>query len=142
MCDPDEMSIDDGPPARLASICLDCAEGQADTMATFYERLLGYERHATDGRGWRQLRDPRGGPSLNIQEEPWYEPPVWPERPGEPTKMMHFELGVDDVDQTLESVIAGGGCEASPQPADRDPQRLRVILDPAGHPSCLFVAGE
>ena len=56
--------------------------------------------------------------------------------------MMHFELRVDDVDLAMESVIAGGGCEASPQPADRDPQRLRVILDPAGHPSCLFVAGE
>jgi hypothetical protein len=28
------------------------------------------------------------------------------------------------------------------QPADRDRTRLRIMLDPAGHPFCLFVDGE
>jgi hypothetical protein len=56
--------------------------------------------------------------------------------------MMHFELLVDDLEAAVDLVVDAGGTEASPQPLDRDPRRLRVMLDPAGHPFCLFVAGE
>jgi hypothetical protein len=31
-----------------------------------------------------------------------------------------------------------GGVLASWQPPDRDPAGLRIMLDPAGHPLCLF----
>ena len=38
--------------------------------------------------------------------------------------------------------VAAGATVAPHQPPDRDESRLRVMLDPAGHPFCLFVAGE
>ena len=56
--------------------------------------------------------------------------------------MMHFEVLVEDLDEAVEQVLRGGGAEAPHQPADRDRTRLRVMLDPAGHPFCLFVHGE
>lgn len=77
-----------------------------------------------------------------MQAEVGYEPPVWPERPGAPAKMMHFEVLVDDVDASVRAVLDCGGAEAPHQPPDRDPARLRVMLDPAGHPFCLYVDGE
>jgi hypothetical protein len=104
--------------------------------------LLGWDITARDGVGWLQLRNPQGGISLNIQAEDTYEAPVWPERPGHQAKMMHFEVLVDDLHAAVQLVHDLGGNEAPVQPADRDPSRLRIMLDPAGHPFCLFVDGE
>ena len=56
--------------------------------------------------------------------------------------MMHFEVLVDDLDAAVKLVLGLGGAEASRQPPDRDRTRIRVMLDPAGHPFCLFVQGE
>jgi hypothetical protein len=89
-----------------------------------------------------QLRNPEGGIGMNIQAEEAYAPPVWPERPGHQAKMMHFEVMVDDLDAAVRIVLDWGGSEAPHQPTDRDRTRLRVMLDPAGHPFCLFVHGE
>ena len=116
-------------------VCLDCAD--ARELADFYAQLLGWQITAGDGSSWLQLRDPSGGVGLNIQGEEWYEPPVWPERSGAQAKMMHFEILVDDVDAAVAHTIAAGARVAEPQPADRDPAKLRVLLDPAGHPFCL-----
>lgn len=119
---------------------LDCAD--ADQLAEFYSALLGWPISNRDGRGWVQLRDPGGGVGINVQAEPWYQAPAWPERSGEPAKMMHFEIFVDDLEAAVGHVLAIGGSEAPQQPRDRDRSRLRVMLDPAGHPFCLFVHGE
>lgn len=124
----------------MTGICIDCAD--AEQLAEFYRRLLGWEVVATDGRGWAQLKSPDGGIGLNIQAEPWYQPPVWPEVVDSQHKMMHLEVEVDDLEAAVESVLAAGGTVAGHQPDDRDPSRIRVMLDPAGHPFCLFVAGE
>lgn len=56
--------------------------------------------------------------------------------------MMHLEILVEDLDVAVEQVLRGGGSEAQHQPVDRDRSRIRVMLDPAGHPFCLFVHGE
>ena len=56
--------------------------------------------------------------------------------------MMHFEVLVDDLDTAVRLVLEWGGKAAPHQPADRDRSRLRIMLDPAGHPFCLFVDGE
>ena len=71
-----------------------------------------------------------------------YEPPVWPEQPGHQAKMMHLEVLVKDLEAAVQLVLECGGNEALHQPADRDRTRLRIMLDPAGHPFCLFVDGE
>jgi hypothetical protein len=56
--------------------------------------------------------------------------------------MMHLEVLVDDLEAAVQLVRMSGGNEATVQPADRDHTRLRIMLDPAGHPFCLFVDGE
>ncbi len=58
------------------------------------------------------------------------------------TKMMHFEVMVDDLQAAVATAVDAGGTEAPWQPPDRDPGRIRVMLDPAGHPLCLFLEGE
>lgn len=128
------------PVAHWIGVCIDCAD--ADELAAFYCRLLGWETTASDGQGWRQLRDPDGGVGINIQMTRWYRPPTWPEEPAAQQKMMHFEIEVDDLEAAIAAAIAAGGKEAPNQPKDRDQGRIRVMLDPAGHPLCLFVAGE
>lgn len=125
---------------RWTTLCIDCAD--ARLLADFYCRLLGWQVTASDGDGWVQARDPNGGVGLNFQSEVWYRPPTWPEQPEEQTKMLHFEILVDDLDDAVAHATAAGATVAPHQPADRDRNGLRVMLDPAGHPFCLFVEGE
>jgi catechol 2,3-dioxygenase-like lactoylglutathione lyase family enzyme len=124
-------------PIRWTGVCIDCAD--ARELADFYTALLGWEVVASNDE-WFQLAGAGERMHLNIQGEEWYEPPVWPERPGELTKMIHFEIYVDDLDAAIAHAITAGAREALPQPATRDPRTLRVMLDPAGHPFCLFTA--
>ena len=127
------------PERRLVSVTIDCAD--AGPVARFYEQLLGMERVADEG-AWAQLRDPRGGVTVNVQAEEAYSPPVWPEVAGEQAKMLHFEVLVDDLDAAVAVAVAAGGRQAPWQPPDRDQARIRIVLDPAGHPLCLFLDGE
>jgi hypothetical protein len=66
------------PNIQIGAINMDCADARA--MADFYTRLLGWEI-AWHDHDFILLRDPDGGPGLSFQEEPWYQPPVWPEQP-------------------------------------------------------------
>jgi catechol 2,3-dioxygenase-like lactoylglutathione lyase family enzyme len=130
------------PTFDWGGICLDC--GDAEEMARFYTEVFGWEVTARDavdsrqgGAGWICMSGPPGGPSVSFQAEEWYAPPVWPEVEGVPSKMMHFEVGVGDLDRAVELVVRAGGRLAATQPEGRDPHELRVVLDPAGHPFCL-----
>jgi catechol 2,3-dioxygenase-like lactoylglutathione lyase family enzyme len=128
-------------PNRWVGIAIDCAE--APPVARFYERLLGFTVGDL-GPYWAQLWDRAGGVHLNIQGTPGggYTPPTWPEQPGEQAKMLHFEIEVDDLDAAVATALEAGGSQAPWQPPARDPARIRVMLDPAGHPVCLFLRGE
>lgn len=113
-------------------------------MARFYGAVLGWKVVARDepsdrlgGSGWILMESGPGDPTVSFQAETWYRPPVWPEVDDAPTKMMHFEVAVPDLAAAVEHVVRAGGREAVRQPADRDPAKLRVMLDPAGHPFCL-----
>lgn len=125
---------------RWVGVAIDCVD--AGPVARFYERLLGFEIRDFEPSNWAQLWDPAGGVHLNVQGEPWYEPPTWPERPGQQAKMLHFEVEVDDVETAVATALEAGGTEAPWQSPDRDRERIRVVLDPAGHPLCLFLRGE
>lgn len=105
-------------------------------MAGFYSAILGWEI-AGDDDDWIALANPDGGVALSFQSEQWYSPPVWPEEPGAPSKMLHLEIAVEDVEAAVAIVIGAGGREAPTQPVDRSADQLRVMLDPAGHPFCL-----
>lgn len=128
---------------RWSGICLDCAD--AEEMAQFYADVFGWQTVDRDeppsrsGRaGWILMRQPDGGPTVSLQAERWYQPPTWPEEAGAQTKMMHFEVAVDDLETAVRLVQEAGGRVAPHQPPDRDLNRLRIMLDPAGHPFCLY----
>ena len=123
------------------SFDLDCVD--AEPVAHFYEQLLGFEVRDLRPPEWAQLWNPAGGVHVNIQGEvPGYQPPTWPDRPDEQQKVLHLEVEVDDLQIAIATALAGGGREAPWQAPDRDPNRIRVMLDPAGHPLCLFRKGE
>lgn len=122
---------------RWNAVCIDCAPDDFDSEVAFYRDLLGTEVAEREAR-WAALQDPQSRMWLNIQAADWYVPPVWPEEVPAQSKMMHFEVRVEDVQAAVTRALSFGAREAPRQPADRDSSRLRVMLDPAGHPFCLW----
>jgi catechol 2,3-dioxygenase-like lactoylglutathione lyase family enzyme len=120
------------PTFRVATICIDCAD--VDAMADFYGQLLGWDVTLRE-RAWVLMRDPAGGTGLSFQAEENYRPPEWPERSSGQDKMLHLDIKVDDLDSAVAHALASGARLAPYQPQ----QRVRVMLDPAGHPFCLFL---
>ena len=123
------------PRLRFTTTTLSTRDPQR--LATFYEALLGWERRADD-EGWVVLRAPgdddRGGHALAFHEDVEYVPPVWPSRPREQQMSAHLEIATTDVDGAVAHAIACGA-----RLADCQPQHdVRVMLDPDGHPFCLF----
>jgi catechol 2,3-dioxygenase-like lactoylglutathione lyase family enzyme len=116
---------------RLAATTLDAPD--ARELAGFYQRLLGWEV-AEDEPDWVTLRPPGGGAGLSFQTERAYARPVWPAGPGDPQMSMHLDIEVDELVTAGEQAVAAGATLAEFQPQDD----VRVYLDPAGHPFCLF----
>jgi catechol 2,3-dioxygenase-like lactoylglutathione lyase family enzyme len=109
----------------------------ANALADFYRRLLGFQTR-TEEPGWVVLRPPGGGHTLNFQTEERYVPPVWPAGPAGPRMQMHLEIAVDDLAASVAHAVAQGATLAAFQPQDH----VRVCLDPAGHPFCLYLGTE
>jgi hypothetical protein len=129
------------PDIAVRTVCLDCAD--AHVMARFYGGLLGWEATFTEP-DWVLMRNPEGGVGLSFQAEPSYRPPTWPEEGDLQQKMIHLDVRVtpstgqtpeEALDAALDVAVAAGGRPADHQPRDD----LRVVLDPAGHPLCLFL---
>jgi catechol 2,3-dioxygenase-like lactoylglutathione lyase family enzyme len=128
-----------GPPRpslTLSSVVLDTQD--AHELAAFYRALLDL-RTLTDEPDWVLVGPPPGavGPSLAFQTEPRYVPPSWPTRDaGEQQMMLHLDIEVDDLAAGTAWALSLGARLAEYQPQDD----VRVFLDPAGHPFCLWVA--
>jgi catechol 2,3-dioxygenase-like lactoylglutathione lyase family enzyme len=122
------------PLTRLAGVVLGAPDPQA--LAEFYQTLMGWPVE-WDEPGWVKLKPPDGGPGLSFQTEPAHVPPVWPAGPGEQQMQVHLDIEVDDLDVAGAHAIAAGARQAEYQPQDD----VRVFLDPAGHPFCLFLPG-
>jgi hypothetical protein len=129
------------PDIAVRTVCLDCDD--AAPMARFYGALLGWEATYTEP-DWVMMRNPGGGIGLSFQAEPSYRPPTWPEEGDLQQKMIHLDVMVtpspgqspeEALAAALEVAVAAGGGPADHQPRDD----LRVVLDPAGHPLCLFL---
>lgn len=105
-------------------------------LALFYARLLGWAEPALDAEeGWVPLRNPGGGIGLAFQEEPTHVPPVWPQDVGVQQMQLHLDIRVDDLDAGVRHAVSCGASVAGYQPQDD----VRVCLDPAGHPFCLWI---
>jgi hypothetical protein len=106
-------------------------------VIALYRDMFGIQILDKEER-WAMLGDPAAGMNINIQAEDWYSAPVWPEQGDAQTKMMHFEIEVGDVESAVARAVSLGAKQAPNQPADRDQSNLRIMLDPAGHPFCLW----
>jgi catechol 2,3-dioxygenase-like lactoylglutathione lyase family enzyme len=106
----------------------------ARELGRFYQRLLGWPvLHESDG--WVTLAPTEdAGYNLAFATEEHYARPVWPTVAGEPQMSMHLDLEVDDLEQAVAHAVEVGAEEAAYQPQET----VRVMLDPAGHPFCLY----
>ncbi|TYB36911.1 VOC family protein [Micromonospora sp. AP08] len=124
--------MDERPRLTLTTTVLDAPD--ARELAGFYERLLGWSRDE-DEPDWVILAASDGGAGLAFQTEPAYVRPVWPAGPGDPQMMAHLDIKVDDLDAASAYAVSVGATVADFQPQDD----VRVHLDPAGHPFCLYL---
>jgi len=71
---------------------------------------------------------------LAVQKAEVYQPPVWPAEPGRQGMQLHLDVEVTDLAVAVEHALELGARLADFQPQED----VRVMLDPAGHPFCLY----
>jgi catechol 2,3-dioxygenase-like lactoylglutathione lyase family enzyme len=133
-------------PSRFEVTSVTIGAPDPRELAGFYRRLLGWTITATEGArpghppedGWAQIRPPDGqtGPVLNFEYEAEYVRPAWPAEPGRQHITQHLDIAVSDLDEAEAWAVGLGAQRAGFQPQDD----VRVMLDPAGQPFCLFLS--
>jgi catechol 2,3-dioxygenase-like lactoylglutathione lyase family enzyme len=106
----------------------------ARALAYFYRDLFGWSL-AADEPDWCTMSIPDARANLAFQTEALYERPTWPAVIGMQQMMVHLDIGVTDLEAAVHDAIALGAELGVHQPQDD----VRVMLDPAGHPFCLYV---
>lgn len=130
---------------RLLVTSVTIGTSKPHELARFYAQLLGREVGSLDppgldepaNGGWAQVRANAGevGPTLNFEFERCFQRPVWPAVQGEQTASQHLDILVDDLPAAVEWAV-----ECGARPAEFQPQEtVRVMIDPDGHPFCLFL---
>jgi predicted enzyme related to lactoylglutathione lyase len=113
----------------IIGIAFDCKD--ADRLADFYARLLGWEK-TLSGDGWAGIHSPQGI-ILAFQTVPEYQPPVWPWKDGEQQQMAHIDFKAEDLEKAVIHALECGAVKAEIQYYDTS----TVMIDPEGHPFCL-----
>ncbi len=103
-------------------------------LARFYAELRGWSIWKQDDDG-AALDTGEGVAYLAIQRNPDYERPVWPAAVGRQQMMLHLDFEVTDLDEAVAHAVSLGAEMVEHQPQDD----VRVLLDPAGHPFCLYL---
>jgi catechol 2,3-dioxygenase-like lactoylglutathione lyase family enzyme len=116
---------------RVSTVNLSTSDPGA--LARFYAALLGMEVKVSEP-DWVVITGGNNVP-LAFERDRHFQPPVWPTEPGKPPMQVHLEVQVDDLTSALDHALACGARLADHQPQDD----VRVCLDPAGHPFCLWV---
>ncbi|GAA0593264.1 VOC family protein [Streptomyces crystallinus] len=116
------------PTFRYAAVTFDCPDPAE--LARFYGDALGLPT-AYSSDDFVMLGQ-AGAAGLGFNRLADYRPPTWPAPSQE--KQAHLEVGVDDLDAAQARLLALGAVEPAVQP---QPDRWRVLLDPAGHPFCI-----
>jgi hypothetical protein len=107
-------------------------------LARFYGALLGWEVTGGDGRNDSAAVSPGDGVAyIGFEPVDDYEPPVWPGEPGKQRMMIHLSFEVSDLEAAVQHAVELGARLPDHQPLER----TRTLLDPDGHPFCLY-AGE
>ena len=125
----------DVPPEQRSDywgVVLEAPDPQA--LGEFYSRLLGWPIRSSGANG-ATLKPDDGVAYLAIQRAEIYDRPVWPPQPGTPHATMHLDFEVSDLQAAVANALELGAEQAEFQPQDN----VRVMLDPAGHPFCLYV---
>jgi hypothetical protein len=104
-----------------------------EVLARFYSQLRGWAIWKMDSED-AALDLGEGVGYLSVQLNPDYVRPAWPGRPGAQQMMLHLDFQVTDLEAETARAISIGAtlCDYQPQ------QDVRVLLDPAGHPFCLY----
>ena len=119
------------PSFTVSATVLGTPDPQA--LAGFWASLLGWETTWSQPE-WVMVKPPGGGTGLSFQLEEHHVPPVWPAGSGDQQMQLHLDVRVDDLAAGVARAVALGARLADHQPQDD----VRVLLDPAGHPFCLF----
>jgi predicted enzyme related to lactoylglutathione lyase len=106
----------------------------AHALARFYHRLLDWPMQI-DGQG-ATIAPHDGVGYIGFQQSDTYEKPVWPPRAGAQQMMLHLDFEVEDLEEAVANAVELGAEVAGHQPQTN----VRVLLDPAGHPFCLFTS--
>jgi hypothetical protein len=117
-------------------VVLDAPDVQV--LATFWSSLLGWPISSQDDTGAAMAPEDNGVAYLSIQLERQYVRPTWPAEPGKQQMSMHLDFEVSDLEAAVAHALELGAELPDFQPQDD----VRVLLDPAGHPFCLYKGGE
>lgn len=119
---------------KLCAVTLDCPDPQA--LVDFYQRATGLELHPESDAEFAGLTGP-GGIFFGFQRVDGYQPPQWPGQAF--PQQCHLDFEVPDLDDGEARLLGLGAVKVEDQP---NPDRWRVLLDPAGHPFCLVVGAN
>lgn len=127
--------MDAEPKIKLYSFTMDCTNPHE--LAKFYAELLKWEIIPIDEEYiYVVMPGTQEGsyPGILFQQNHQYQPPVWPITADAQQHMAHIDFAVSDLEYAVQHAISCGATIANEQFADG----WRVMIDPAGHPFCLF----
>lgn len=104
-----------------------------ETLTRFYAELRGWTVWKMDRTG-AALDLGEGVAYLSVQLNEEHVRPVWPAPPGAQQMQLHLDFEVTDLATETERAVALGATLPDHQPQEN----VRVLLDPAGHPFCLY----
>ncbi len=113
---------------KLWSVTLDCTDPEA--LGNFWAEALDGKVEYTS-ENFVGVSTPEGL-WIGAYKVADFQPPEWTSDSS--TKQFHLDISVEDLDAAQEQAIALGATKAEHQP---EPDRWRVLLDPAGHPFCV-----
>lgn len=103
-------------------------------LARFYAEVLDWRIHS-DEEDWATIAPEQGHVYLGFQLERNHVAPSWPAEPGDQQMQMHLDIEVSDLAAATAAAQRLGGRLPEHQPQEG----VRVVIDPAGHPFCLYV---
>lgn len=105
----------------------------AATLARFYSEVLGWPI-VHEQEGFVTLHPGEGVGYVSVQTSQGYVAPRWPNEPGQQQMQLHLDVEVSDLQVAVAAAVELGARLAEFQPQED----VRVLLDPAGHPFCLY----